>query len=311
MEIQKIQDLLRKLKEDNVSGANEFIDKALEIIRYQLNLTDDPYKDIREEIVSLSKQIIDARPSMAPLINTIGYLIHNLEILNKSFIEDRLNQFNIDRKKRKESLELVFHTFLKENKKFPLKVMLISYSSTIISLLLKNKDYNFEIYVLESRPLLEGQRVVEILSSHFKTHLIIDAAIGKFIEEIDVVLIGADSILKDGSIVNKIGTFPLALLASTREKYVYAVVDSYKYNLKSHYGYSILIEEKPTKEIYKKEITNKLLEVHNYYFDITPSKYIKGFISEYGILSVQEFLEKIQQDLPTEWFKYFLINKNI
>ena len=311
MEVQKIQDLLRKLKEDNVSGANEFIDKALEIIRYQLNLTDDPYKDIREEIVSLSKQIIDARPSMAPLINTIGYLIQNLEILNKSFIEDRLNQFNIDRKKRKESLELVFHTFLKENKKYPLKVILISYSSTIINLLLKNKDYNFEIYVLESRPLLEGQRVAEILSSHFKTHLIIDAAIGKFIEEIDVVLIGADSILKDGSIVNKIGTFPLALLASTREKDIYAVVDSYKYNLKSHYGYSILIEEKPTKEIYKKEITNKLLEVHNYYFDITPSDHISGIISDLGVLRIQEFLEKVKKSVPIEWFKYFLNNKEI
>jgi len=311
VEVQKIQDLLRKLKEDNVSGANEFIDKALEIIRYQLNLTDDPYKDIREEIVSLSKQIIDARPSMAPLINTIGYLIQNLEILNKSFIEDRLNQFNIDRKKRKESLELVFHTFLKENKKYPLKVILISYSSTIINLLLKNKDYNFEIYVLESRPLLEGQRVAEILSSHFKTHLIIDAAIGKFIEEIDVVLIGADSILKDGSIVNKIGTFPLALLASTREKDIYAVVDSYKYNIKNHYGYSILIEEKPTKEIYKKEITNKLLEVHNYYFDITPSDHISGIISDLGVLRIQEFLEKVKKSVPIEWFKYFLNNKEI
>ena len=62
--------------------------------------------------------------------------------------------------------------------------MTISYSSTIINLLLKNKESNFEIYVLESRPLLEGQRVAETLSPHFKTHLIIDAAIGTFIDEI-------------------------------------------------------------------------------------------------------------------------------
>ena len=177
--------------------------------------------------------------------------------------------------------------------------MLISYSSTIINLLLKNKEFNFEIYVLESRPLLEGQRVAETLSPYFKTHLIIDAAIGTFIDEIDLVLVGVDSILKDGSIINKIGTFRLALLANTRKIDVYAVCDSYKYNLKSHYGRSILIVEKPIKEVYNKKIKNKFLEVHNYYFDITPPEYISGIISDLGVLSIQEFLEnELKNFLP-------------
>jgi len=311
LEIQNIQDLLRELKEDNISGASEFIDKALEIVKFQLRLTRDPHKDIREEIIYLSKEIIDTRPSMAPLINIIGYLIHDLDKINKNIIKSRLNQFNIEREERKESLELNFRTFLEDNKKVPLKVMLISYSSTIVNLLIKNKDSNFEIYILESRPLLEGRKTAEILSQFFKTHLIVDAGMGKFIDEIDLVLIGVDSILKDGSIINKIGTFPLAITANAQNIDVYAVTDSYKYNLKSHYNQKILIEEKPIREMYDKEIKDLNLKIHNYYFDITPSKYIKGFISEYGILSVQEFLKKIQQDLPIEWFKYFLINKNI
>jgi translation initiation factor 2B subunit (eIF-2B alpha/beta/delta family) len=311
LQIQNIRDLLRELREDNTSGANEFIDKALEIFKFQLRLTPDAREDIREEILVLSKQIIDARPSMAPLINTIGYLIHDLEVLEKNIIEERLIQFQIDRKKRKESLESQFHIFLKENKRDPLKVMLISYSSTIINLLLKNKDYGFEIYVLESRPLLEGQKVAEILSPYFKTHLIIDAAIGTFIDEIDIVLIGVDSVLEDGSIINKIGTFPLSVLAYTKKINVYAVCESYKYNLKSHYGFSILIAEKPVREVYNKEITNKFLEVHNYYFDITPSEYISGIISDLGVLSNTEFLERVKKTLPIEWFKYFIDNKKI
>jgi len=309
--IQNIQDLLRELKEDNISGASEFIDKALEIVKSQLRLTRDPHKDIREEIIYLSKEIIDTRPSMAPLINIIGYLIHDLDKINKNIIKSRLNQFNIEREKRKKSLELNFRTFLEDNKKVPLKVMLISYSSTIVNLLIKNKDSNFEIYILESRPLLEGRKTAKILSQYFETHLIVDAGMGKFIDEINFVLIGVDSILKDGSIINKIGTFPLAITANAHNIDVYAVTDSYKYNLKSHYNQKILIEEKPIKEIYDKEVRGLKIKIHNYYFDITPSKYIKGFISEYGILNVQEFLEKVQQDLPIEWFKYFLINKNI
>ncbi|MFX0036951.1 MAG: translation initiation factor eIF-2B [Candidatus Hermodarchaeota archaeon] len=311
MKIQNTQDIIRELREDNSSGASEFIDKALEIIKIQLEQVIDPYKDIKEDLIYLLKQIIDTHPSMAPLINTMGYLIHDLEKINKNAIEEKLNQFKIYREKIMKSLEFAFQTFLKENKKIPLKIMLISYSSTIINLLLKNKEYEFEIYVLESRPLLEGQHVAEILSSRFKTHLIIDSAMGNFIDEIDVVLIGVDSILKDGSIINKVGTFTLAVLASTSKVKVYAVCDSYKYNLKSHYGYSVLIKEKPIREVYDKEIINKFLEVHNFYFDITPPEYISGIISELGILTIKEFLEKVKKVLPIEWFKYFLNNKEI
>jgi len=311
VEIQNNQEIIRELREDNSSGASEFIDKVLEIITTQLEQVIDPYRNIKEDLIYLLKQIIDTRPSMAPLINTVGYLIHDLEEISKSIIENRLNQFKIYREKIKESLELAFQTFLKGNKKIPLKIMLISYSSTLVNLLLKNKEFEFEVYVLESRPLLEGQNVAEILSTHFKTHLIIDSAMGNFIDEIDVVLIGVDSILKDGSIINKVGTFPLALLASTRKVKVYAVCDSYKYNLKSHYGYSVLIKEKPIREVYDKEIINKFLEVHNFYFDITPPEYISGIISELGILTIKEFLIKVKKILPIEWFKYFLNNKEI
>ncbi|MFX1463248.1 MAG: translation initiation factor eIF-2B, partial [Promethearchaeota archaeon] len=311
LEIQNIQKIIRELKEDNTSGASEFIDKSLEIIITQLEQVTDPYKDIKEDLIYLLKQIIDTRPSMAPLINTMGYLIHDLEKITKIVIEERLSEFKSYREKIIKALEFAFQSFLKENKKLPLKVMLLSYSSTIINLLLKNKEYEFEIYVLESRPLLEGQHVAEILSSRFKTHLIIDSAMGNFIDEIDVVLIGVDSILKDGSIINKVGTFTLAVLASTSKVKVYAVCDSYKYNLKSHYGYSVLIKEKPIREVYDKEIINKFLEVHNFYFDITPPEYISGIISELGILTIKEFLEKVKKVLPIEWFKYFLNNKEI
>ncbi len=311
MELQNIQFQLNELRNDNSSSASEFIDKAFEIIRTQLNQISDSHKDIKKEIIFILKKIIDTRPSMAPLINTMGYLINNLKEFNKTSLEQRLVRFNIDREKRFESLEVNFHKFLEERNSQSWKIMIISYSSTINNLLLKFKKFNFEIYVMESRPLLEGHQVAEILSSHFKTHLIIDAAIGNFIDEIDVVLIGVDSILKDGSIINKIGTHTLTLLANTRKIDVFAICDSFKYNLKSHHGDIISITEKPITEIYNKEITNNFLEVHNYYFDITPPEYISGIISELGVLSMPEFLKEVKMILPIEWFKYFIDNKDV
>ncbi len=301
-----IQQKLKDLRADNTSGANELIDEALEIIRVQLELIKDQNEDIKEEIFNLARNIIDTRPSMAPLINTMGFLVHDLEKLNKKNLEERINQFYVDRAEREKALTQVFRTFLKNKKIAAPKIMLISYSSTILNQLIENKDYNFEIYILESRPLLEGIRVAVTLSSYFKTNLIIDAAMGKFIDQIDFILIGVDSILKDGSVINKIGTFPLAVLANERNIDVYVVGDCFKYNLKNHYGEEVIIEEKPTNELYSEESQKELLKIHNYYFDITPPKYITGIISDLGILKMEEFLKLAKENLPIEWYEEFL-----
>ncbi len=301
-----IQLMLEDLRNDNTSGANELIDKALEIVRIQLESVEEISEKIKAEIFNLVKKIMNSRPSMAPLINTIGYLIHDLEKINKRILEERINQFYIDRVEREKALAQAFHTFLTNKKISTPKIMLISYSSTILNQLIENKDYNFEIFILESRPLLEGIRVAETLSSYFKTNLIIDAAMGKFIDEIDLILIGVDSVLKDGSIINKIGTFPLAVLANEKNIDVYAVGDFFKYNLKDHHGKEVIIEEKPTKELYSEESQKELLKIHNYYFDITPTKYITGIISDLGILKMEEFLKLAKENLPIEWYEDFL-----
>ncbi|UCC18676.1 MAG: hypothetical protein JSV62_11275 [Promethearchaeota archaeon] len=303
--------MLAELRRNNLSGANELIFKVIGIIKYLLKLIKTPDEDIKEQILILSVEIINSHPSIAPLINTMGYILNNLEFINKKTIEKRLDQFEKDRIEKKRALNISFQEFLNHYKKRPSKIMLISYSSTIINLLAEFNKENLEIYVLESRPLLEGRKTAEILSQYFKTHLIVDAAIGKFIDQIDIILIGVDSILKDGSIINKIGTFPLALVAKANDVPIYVIADSFKYNLRSHFDQRIIIDKKPIYEIYDKKIENKYLKVDNYYFDMTPSKYISGIISEYGILSIKQFLEKVQHSLPIEWFKYFLNNKRV
>ncbi len=305
----EIQKKISELRKDNLSGASEMVSKALDIVKSQLNLVEDPNENIKDIMLDLGKKIISSHPSMAPLINTIGFLLQNSESLNKKVIIESLSQFEKDRISRNKSLEESFFDFLKLNAKPNCSLMLISYSSTIVNLLKKLENFDLELYVLESRPLYEGRKTAKTLSKYFKTHLIIDAAIGMFIDQIDLVLIGVDSILKDGSIINKIGTYPLAMLANTRNKKVFAVCDSFKYNLRNHFGESILIEQKPSEEIYKDINKNDFLDVQNYYFDITPPNYITNIISNLGILRVQDFLEKVQQELPIEWFKYFIYNK--
>lgn len=305
----KILEMLNDLKVDNQSGASELIDKAINVIKSQLNEVSKESIEINEIIMELSKKLIACRPSMAPLINTIGYLLSgDLKSLTKNNILQKIEQFFLDKSDRERHLEDVFQNLFTNKDKTDFKIMLISYSSTIINLLTKFKGDNIEIYILESRPLLEGQSTAEFLSSTFKTHIIIDAAMGKFIDKIDLVLVGIDSILKDGSIINKIGTFPLAVLARERGIDIYAVGDSFKYNLKSHYGVNVDIEPKPIEEVSNKLTSSNNLIIHNYYFDITPSEYITGIISELGILRPQKFVKEVIKILPIKWFQSFLNN---
>ncbi|MFW9941386.1 MAG: hypothetical protein ACFFFT_10135 [Candidatus Thorarchaeota archaeon] len=308
MDKSEVKHLLEVLKNNKTSGASELIDDALKIIEIQLNLTQDQNMNITEEFHRLFKKILDSRPTMAPLINCIGYLLHDFDIITKTNLENRIKQFKNKENERKKALEYNFREFLKEREKNLKKIMLISYSSSILNVLQKNSDFDLEIIVLESRPLLEGRITAKFLSKYFKTSLIIDAAMGKFIENLDVVLIGIDSILRDGAIINKIGTYPLAALAKLNNIDLFAIGDSFKYNLRSHYDYEVMIEKKLSSEVF--EINDDLnIDVLNYYFEIIPSEYISGIISDLGIMTIQEFIEKVKNLLPIEWFKYFINDK--
>lgn len=298
--------MIHDLKTDKTSGASELIEIALEILETQLHTIKDPNIDIKEVIFEISKELFNVRPSMAPIINTIGYFIHDLEFFSKQTLLEKLKTFPAERIRIDNALTSSFHSFLDRFEGKKLNIMLISYSTTIIKHFKENIKNDFTFYVLESRPLLEGRRTAEILSSNFETHLIADSAMGKFIKKVDIVLLGIDSVLRDGSIVNKIGSYPLACIAAANNKDVYAIGDSYKYNLKSHYNQKVIVEQKPIYEVYSKKIKKELFKVHNFYFDITPSNYFKEIISDLGILTMPEFLEKVKSTLPLEWFKSFL-----
>jgi len=298
--------MILDLKTDKTSGASELIEIALEILEAYLHTIKEPNMDIKEDIFELSKELFNVRPSMAPIINTIGYFIHDLEFFSKQTLLEKLKTFPAERLRIDKALTSSFHSFLDRFEGKKLNVMLISYSTTIIEHLKENTKNDFTFYVLESRPLLEGRRTAEILASNFETHLITDSAMGKFIKKVDIVLLGIDSVLRDGSIVNKIGSYPLACIAAANNKDVYAVGDTFKYNLKSHYNQKIIVEQKPIYEVYSKKIKKELFKVHNLYFDITPSNYFKEIISDLGILTMPEFLEEIKKAIPLEWFKSFL-----
>lgn len=151
------------------------------------------------------------------------------------------------------------------------------------------KGKNIFVFTDETRPRLQGLLTAwELFHEGIPYTLISDNAAGYFMsnKEIDIVIVGADRIAKNGDFANKIGTYEKAVCAKENDIpfYVAAPVSSFDPKLKD--GSQIIIEERGRKEI--AEINGKMImpdwvSVKNPAFDVTPNKFVTGFITESGI----------------------------
>jgi len=106
-------------------------------------------------------------------------------------------------------------------------------------------------------------------------------------EKIDLVLVGADRITANGDIANKIGTYILAVLAKENGIPFYSAAPTSTLDLTLSSGEDITVEERPPQEvlyIQNKRIAPVGAQVRNPAFDITPSRYVTGIITEKGIV---------------------------
>lgn len=147
------------------------------------------------------------------------------------------------------------------------------------------------VYVDETRPRFQGGLLTAFELSILKIpHKIIIDSAAAFVmqkEKIDFCFVGCDRVAKNGDVANKIGTYALSLAASIHNVpfYVAAPFSSIDTSISS--GDLIPIEERSENEI-KEHSGSKLSfpdsQCYNPGFDITPSKYVTGYITENGIL---------------------------
>ena len=137
----------------------------------------------------------------------------------------------------------------------------------------------------ESRPWRQGILTVNELSrAGVDTTLIIDSAVRFVMKDVDIVMVGADTITAQGALVNKIGTSQVALAA--HEACVPFVVcsETYKFSQATLFGDMVPIEERDMREIIKDNEISKNVKVFNPVFDTTPANYIDAIVTEEGMI---------------------------
>ena len=146
-----------------------------------------------------------------------------------------------------------------------------------------------KVFADETRPLLQGARltVYELMKEGIPVTLITDNMVGyvMYRKMVNKVAVGADRIVRD-AVINKIGTFTVAVLAKEHKVPFYVAAPTSTFDL-TRTSKEVIIEERKAEEVThvgSKLISVEGVDVLNPAFDITPLKYVTAIISEKGII---------------------------
>ncbi|MFC9677869.1 S-methyl-5-thioribose-1-phosphate isomerase [Streptomyces sp. NPDC056637] len=161
------------------------------------------------------------------------------------------------------------------------------------------------LWVDETRPLLQGSRLTayEAARAGMAYTLLTDNAAGSLFAagEVDAVLVGADRIAADGSVANKVGTYPLAVLAKYHHVPFIVVAPSTTVDPDTPDGASVEVEQRAGHEV--TEITAPQVsmtgieaggvipvaplgtQAYNPAFDVTPPELVTAIVTEWGVIS--------------------------
>ncbi|MBM3238661.1 NUDIX domain-containing protein [Candidatus Poribacteria bacterium] len=305
-----ITDAIDKIERDRVHGASELSLMALDGLKAAMGLSTIKKTDeLFEYLSNIAWYLHYTRPSMAPLTNAIAYVLyHSQQGLNQAknvsdftaYVSEIIDEYRVYSKDASDIIYRNAQNLLSDN----MTIFTHSYSSTVVNTILESGRKNLNIIVTEARPLNEGVKTANSLSQEYNVTLITDAQAGYFMNNADIVLMGADSVLSDGSVINKIGTYLIALAAQKQKIPVYTLCQTNKFHLKSGNGEAIELEEKEKQEVISENIPN--VSVRNIYFEITPAELISGIITEEGVLKPADILAKLKR-----WQKFLACLENL
>jgi methylthioribose-1-phosphate isomerase len=149
---------------------------------------------------------------------------------------------------------------------------------------------NLFVFVDETRPRLQGAKLTawELLNEGIDHAVISDNAAGHYMKDsVDLVIVGADRIARNGDFANKIGTYTKAVLAKENKVPFYVAAPISTFDMRIKNGKGIPIEERSENEVLFLNgcrVAPEGSKALNPAFDVTPARYVKGFITEKGIL---------------------------
>jgi len=293
-------DRIRRLK---VQGARNVAITAITAIEAAAKESKARGKEAFLKELSDAKTVLFASRETEPLMrNAIRHIVHAVEKSDEESVRELVDvvsqvssQFLESLERSKEKIAAVGSKRISNSS----KVLTHCHSSTVTNMLRKAKleGKSFEVVCTESRPFFQGRITAkEMLDAGIKTTLIVDSAVRYFMNEVDLVVVGADAITSEGNIINKIGTSMVALAAKEARTPFYVASELLKFDPATIHGDYERIEERSPREVWEDAPSG--LTIRNPAFDVTRREFIHGIICEEGVISPHSISELISRKYP-------------
>ena len=254
--------IYRDIKEIKIQGATNIAKSALEA-----------YSILQTK--STIRKLISLRPT-EPMLQNVLAKLDKKEDKNKI-----LNHFQEAQDKiNKEVLNLI------KNKDI---IFTHCHSTNVVKALIyaHKKSRKFEVYNTETRPLFQGRKTArELSSAGINITQFVDSAILIAMKKTNKVFLGADAILKNGDVINKVGSGMISEIAKDNKIPVYIIADSWKFTKKN-----IEMEQRNPGEIW--DNVPKNIKIKNPAFEKVRGENITAIVSELGVLTPREFLRRV------------------
>ncbi len=267
---------------DNVSGAVEIAEKSAEVFARLARQSEpvDP-AELYQTILATGWALIKAHPTMAPLVNLVNAVLLRLDnTTDRATAQRAVLEAASDFKRRLRVHEAAIAETALRLIPEDAQVITNGRSTTVRAALryAQRAGRRFRVLCAEGRPACEGRSMAaELAASGIPVSLAIDALVIALVGQAQVVLVGADHLTSQG-LVNKVGTYGIALAARAAGVPIYALCSSEKFLPP---GYTPPAQAVwPIEQVWAEAPAT--VKVLNYYFDATPLDALSGIVTEQG-----------------------------
>lgn len=311
----KLRQIYQDIKNVKIQGATQVALAVIDALKRLVRQWEkDSKKEFIRQILETGRFLAQARATEPLADNVVDFLSYHLRKNRdlgvkelKKVVEDSLGYFLTLLEQNNKKIMRSGESLIK----FGDRIFTHCHSGTVIKIFwaAKQNKKRFEIFQTETRPLYQGHKTArELLKNNIRDTLVVDSAAPYLISKIsgpkfcvDKVIIGCDAIAQDGSCVNKVGSFSLALTAFLNKIPVYVATQALKINEDAKNLKALKLEQRSAREVWEQAPSD--LKIYNPAFDKVPAELIQGYICEFGIIKPEKLIKKIKENYSWLTFK--------
>ncbi len=277
--MENLEQRLARIRDDREHGSRWLVREAISLLHDLATEETLPAHEREQQVRKAAQALAHARPAMAALAVAMGRILSAQDGL--AGIAREASRLLETYDQAVERITAYARPLLRGT------LMTHSLSGTVLGVLSACSAQIERIIVLEGRPRYEGRDVARALAQHgIAITLLTDAQADIFLPQCHAVVVGADSVLANGDVLNKAGTALLAWAAHGHHVPFYVLCETLKISPRPWSGDLSQLEEKEPDEVLEQPIAG--VTARNFYFDHTPAKLVTSIITEQGLMSRQE-----------------------